>query len=91
MLKMIERLRRPTISKPTNNIRESEKIVPEDRQLSIRLIAERMSIDKETMWQVLQRWKPVGSTGRSGRDSSTGRSSKLKNHSNYPFWQLKDI
>ena len=42
-----------------------------------------------------QRWKPVGSTGRSGcrsgRDSSTGRSSRLKNRSNFPFWQLKDI
>ena len=48
-----ERLRRPTISKTTNNNRESEKIVREDRRLSIRLIAERMSIDKETVWQVL--------------------------------------
>ena len=28
---------------------------------------------------------------RSGRDSSTGRSSRLKNRSNSPFWQLKDI
>ena len=45
--------RLPTISKTTYNNRESEKIVREDRQLSIRLIAERMSIDKETMWQVL--------------------------------------
>ena len=53
MLKMIERLRRPTIPKTTNNIREIEKIVREDRRLSIRLIAERMSIDKETVWQVL--------------------------------------
>ena len=44
---------------------------------------------------VPQRWKPVGSTGRSGcrsgRDSSTGRSSRLKNWSNSPFWQLKGI
>ena len=48
-----ERSRRPTISKTTNNNRESEKIVREDRRLSIRLIAERMSIDKETVWQVL--------------------------------------
>ena len=48
-----ERSRRPTISKTTNNIRESEKIVREDCRLSIRLIAERMSIDKETVWQVL--------------------------------------
>ena len=48
-----ERSRRPTISKTTNNIREIEKIVQEDRWLSIRLIAERMSIDKETVWQVL--------------------------------------
>ena len=48
-----ERSRRPTISKTTYNNRKSEKIVREDRQLSIRLIAERMSIDKETMWQVL--------------------------------------
>ena len=48
-----ERSRRPTISKTTNNNREIEKIVREDRRLSIRLIAERMSIDKETMWQVL--------------------------------------
>ena len=36
-----------------NNSREIEKIVREDRRLSIRLIAERMSIHKETMWQVL--------------------------------------
>ena len=48
-----ERSRCPTISKTTNNNRESEKIVREDRRLSIRLIAERMSIDKETVWQVL--------------------------------------
>ena len=48
-----KRSRRPTISKTTNNNRESEKIVREDRRLSIRLIAERMSIDKETVWQVL--------------------------------------
>ena len=48
-----ERSRRPTISKTTNNIREIEKIVREDRRLSIRLIAERMSIDKETERQVL--------------------------------------
>ena len=48
-----ERSRRPTISKTTNNNRESEKIVREDRRLSIRLIAEMMSIDKETVWQVL--------------------------------------
>ena len=33
----------------------------------------------------------VGSTGRSGQDSSTGRSSRLKNRSNSPFWQPKDI
>ena len=53
MLKMHdERSRRPTISKTTNNIREIEKIVREDRRLSIRLISERMSIDKETVWQV---------------------------------------
>ena len=42
-----------------------------------------------------QRWKPVGSTGRlgyrSGRDSSTGRSNRLKQRSNSPFLQLKDI
>ena len=48
-----ERSRRPTISKTTNNNQESEKIVREDHRLSIRLIAERMSIDKETVWQVL--------------------------------------
>ena len=48
-----ERSRRPTVSKTTNNYREIEKIVREDRRLSIRLIAERMSIDKETVWQVL--------------------------------------
>ena len=48
-----ERSRRPTMSKTTNNNREIEKTVREDRRLSIRLIAERMSIDKETMWQVL--------------------------------------
>ena len=41
------------MSKTTNNNREIEKIVREDHRLSIRLIAERMSIDKETMWQVL--------------------------------------
>ena len=45
--------RHPAISKTTNNNRESDKIVREDRRLSIRLIAERMSIDKETAWQVL--------------------------------------
>ena len=28
---------------------------------------------------------------RSGRDFSTGRSSRSKNRSNSPFWQLKDI
>ena len=49
-----ERLRHPTTTKTTNNNRESAKIVQEDRRLSIRLITERMSIDKETMWQVLQ-------------------------------------
>ena len=42
-----------------------------------------------------QRWKSVGSTSRSGcwsgRDSSTGRSSRLKHRSNYPLWLLKDI
>ena len=48
-----ERSRRPTTTKTTNNIREIEKIVQEDRRLSIRPIAERMSIDKETVWQVL--------------------------------------
>ena len=48
-----ERSRRLTISKTTNNNRESEKIVREDRRLRIRLIAERMSTDKETVWQVL--------------------------------------
>ena len=48
-----ERSRRPTISKTTNNNREIEKIVREDRRLSIRLIAERKSIDKEAVWQVL--------------------------------------
>ena len=48
-----ERSRRPAISKTTNNNRETEKIVREDRRLSTRLIAERMSIDKETVWQVL--------------------------------------
>ena len=42
-----------TISKSTNNIREIEKIVRKDCRLSIRLIAKRMSIDKEMMWQVL--------------------------------------
>ena len=36
-----ERSRRPTASKSTNNIREIEKIVREDRRLSIRLIADR--------------------------------------------------
>ena len=49
-----ERSRRPTISKTTNNNREIEKIVQEDRRLSIRLI-ERMSFDKETVWQVLHK------------------------------------
>ena len=48
-----ERSRRPTISKTTNNNREIEKIVREDRRLSIQLIAERMSTDKETVWQVV--------------------------------------
>ena len=54
MLKMMNaRSRSPTISKTTNNNREIEKIVREDRRHSIRLLAERMSIDKETVWQVL--------------------------------------
>ena len=48
-----ERSRCPTTLKTTNNSREIEKIVREDCRLSIRLIAERMFIDKETMWQVL--------------------------------------
>ena len=48
-----ERSQPPTISKSTNNIREIEKIVREDCRLSFRLIVERMSIDKETVWQVL--------------------------------------
>ena len=48
-----ERSRCPTISKTTNSIREFEKVFPEDRRLSIRLIAERMSIDKEKVWQIL--------------------------------------
>ena len=48
-----ERSRRPTIWKTTNNIREIENIVREDRRLSIRLKAERMSIDKETVWPEL--------------------------------------
>ena len=47
-----ERLRRSTISKTINNIKKIEDIVREDRRLSIRLIAKRMSIDKETVWQV---------------------------------------
>ena len=38
-----------------------------------------------------QRWKPVGWTGRSGRDSSTCRSSRLKHRSNSPFLELKNI
>ena len=42
-----------------------------------------------------KKWKPVGSTGRSGfrsaRDSSTGQSSRLKYRSNSPFLQLKGI
>ena len=41
-----------------------------------------------------QSWKLVGSTGRSGcrsgRDFSTGRSSRLKHRSNSPFLHLKD-
>ena len=45
----------PTISKIIDNNREIEKIVREDRRLSIRLIAERMSVDKETVWQVLHK------------------------------------
>ena len=47
-----ERSQRPTISKTTYHIREIENIVREDLWLSTRLIAERMSIDKETVWQV---------------------------------------
>ena len=48
-----EHSQRPTATKFTNNILEIEKIVREDRRLRIRLIAERMSIDKETVWQVV--------------------------------------
>ena len=47
-----ERSQCPTISK-TLTITEKVKKFREDRRLSIRLIAERMSIDKETVWQVL--------------------------------------
>ena len=47
-----ERSRRSTISKTTNNIREIENIVRKDCWLTTRLIAERMSIAKETVWQV---------------------------------------
>ena len=47
-----ERSQRPTISK-TLTITEKVKKFREDRRLSIPLIAERMSIDKETVWQVL--------------------------------------
>ena len=39
--------------KPLTITEKLKKTVREDRRLSIRLIAERMSIDKETMWQVL--------------------------------------
>ena len=42
-----ERSRRPTISKTTNNNREIEKIVREDRRLCIRLIAERIPLTKK--------------------------------------------
>ena len=43
----------PNHIKNPNNNRKSEKIGREDRRLSIRLIAETMSNDKETVWQVL--------------------------------------
>ena len=43
----------PNHIKNPNNNQENEKIVREDRRLSIRLIAERMSIDKETVRQAL--------------------------------------
>ena len=52
MLKMMNVHDAQPYSKSTNNIREIENIVREDRWLSTRLIAERMSIDKETVWQV---------------------------------------
>ena len=44
---------RPTTSKTTSIIREIEKIVGKDCRLSIRLIAERMSMDKEEVRQIL--------------------------------------
>ena len=53
MLKMMNVHNTQPYQKTTNNNREIEEIVCEDRRLSIRLIAERMSIDKERVWQVL--------------------------------------
>ena len=52
MLKMMNVHGAQPYQKTTNNNREIEKIVREDRRLSILLIAERMSIDKERVWQV---------------------------------------
>ena len=67
---------------------EKEEVMRESYSKRLKILAHRLK-------EPGQRWKPVGSTGwtgcRSGRDSSTGRSSWLKNRSNYPFWQLKDI
>ena len=48
-----ERSRRPTISKTITITEKMKKLSEKIRRLSIRLIAERMSIDKETLWQVL--------------------------------------
>ena len=90
----------------TNKHKSNEEIIPVLGQLHIE-VWNRASIPPQSLKNVNsklswlmergseQRWKPVGSTGRSGcrsgRDSSTGRSSRLKNRSNSPFWLLKDI
>ena len=53
MLKMMNVHEAQPYQKPPTISEKLKKIVREDRRLSIRLIAERMSIYKETVWQVL--------------------------------------
>ena len=53
MLKMMNVHDAQPYQKPLTISEKLKIIVREDRRLSIRLIAERMSIDKETVWQVL--------------------------------------
>ena len=53
MLKMMNVHDAQPYQKPLTISEKLKKLSERNRRLSIRLIAERMSIDKETVWQVL--------------------------------------